>query len=140
MEDDPESRSFWNSFLLRHPEQQSIVTQASAIIKVAGKQQRFTNEFRKDVLWTRINKTIEDQADIHSLKRSIPQYMKIAAAVAFVIASTGALWLFSNQGINTVTTAYNEVTTLTLPNLDWAALIETSSLHIHNNFLDNFPG
>ncbi len=138
-EDDPESRSFWNSFLLRHPEQQSIVTQASAIIKVAGKQQRFTNEFRKDVLWTRINKTIEDQADIHSLKRSIPQYMKIAAAVAFVIASTGALWLFSNQGINTVTTAYNEVTTITLPDHSMVALNGNSTLHYQKQFGDQFP-
>src|SRR5258706_15626831 len=110
-EDDPESRSFWNSFLLRHPEQQSIVTQASAIIKIAGKQQRFTNEFRKNVLWTRINKTIENQVDIHSGKRSIPQYINIAAATALAIAITAALWLFSNQGITIVTREYNEETT-----------------------------
>src|SRR5260221_14778950 len=65
--------------------------------------------------------------------------MKIAAAVAFVIASTGALWLFSNQGINIVTTAYNEVTTITLPDHSMVALNGNSTLRYQKQFGDHFP-
>jgi ferric-dicitrate binding protein FerR (iron transport regulator) len=139
LRDDPENHSFWNSFLLRHPEMKSIVTQASAIIRAARKQERFTNEFRKDVLWARINETLEHQPAVRNLKRSIPMYMKIAAAAAFVLVCTGVFWLSTHDDMNTVTTAFNEVTTITLPDRSIVALNGNSTLRYQKNSGDEFP-
>jgi ferric-dicitrate binding protein FerR (iron transport regulator) len=138
LRDDAENRSFWNSFLLRYPEKESIVTQAAAIVKGAVRQERFTNDFRKDVLWTRINETIEHQA-VLNLKRSIPLYMKIAAAAAFILACTGVFWWSTGHDMNTVTTAYNEVTTITLPDRSIVALNGNSTLRYQKNPGGEFP-
>src|SRR5438128_295547 len=58
---DPESDEFWRSFMINHPDRETVVQQASAFIRTYRNQDTFTAASGKDVVWSRINTTIKEQ-------------------------------------------------------------------------------
>ena len=130
---DAESDAWWNAFMARYPEKKAIMFQASAIIKTYRKQEQFTNESRKHDLWDRINETLHQQHAIHTEKSARPLYMKIAAAVTALMLCTAGIW-FILQTRNTVTTAFNEITTITLPDHSVVTLNGNSTLRYSDDW------
>jgi transmembrane sensor len=130
---DAESDAWWNAFMARYPEKKAIMFQASAIIKTYRKQEQFTNESRKHHVWDRINETLHQQHAIHTKKSARPLYMRVAAAVTVFMLCTAGIW-FILQTRNTVTTASNEITTITLPDHSVVTLNGNSTLRYNEDW------
>ena len=111
---DSETDAWWQAFMARYPEKRTIMLQASAIIKTYRKQELFTNDSRKQDVWARINDTIQQDQSARRQDASISLYLKVAASITVLILCSAVLW-FSLRSGNTVNTASNEITTITLP-------------------------
>jgi ferric-dicitrate binding protein FerR (iron transport regulator) len=135
---DRDSDAFWNAFMKRYPEKKAIILQASAVIKTYRSQDQFTNELRKNDVWARINTTLHHQPAVPAEKNMIPFYMKIAASVALMITCSAVFW-FTMNSMNTVTTAHNEVTTITLPDHSIVTLNGNSTLRYTNDWDNESP-
>ena len=130
---DSESDAWWNAFMARYPEKKGIMVQASAIIKTYRKQEQFTNESRKHEVWDRINTTLQQQRAIHTEKSARPLFMKVAAAITVLMLCTAGFW-YVTQSKNTVATASNEITTITLPDNSVVTLNGNSTLRYDNDW------
>lgn len=129
---DPESNAFWKSFQQQHPEKKEIIEQAASIIKVYRRQEVFTNEEHKDRVWDRIRDTVHRQDAVRTT-RIVPLYYRVAAAIAFVLASSAVLWLVVNSN-ETITTAYGEVRTIELPDHSTVTLNGNSSISFKDDW------
>ena len=130
---DSESDAFWTAFQAKYPEKKVIMLQAAAIVKTYRRQEQFTNDSRKQEVWTRIGGTIQQQHDVHNKKSVRPLYMKVAAVLAAFILCISAFW-FSVKNKNTIATASNEVTTITLPDNSFVTLNANSTLRYDHNW------
>ena len=130
---DSETDAWWQAFMARYPEKRTIMLQASAIIKTYRKQELFTNDSRKQDVWARINDTIQQDQSARRQDASISLYLKVAASITVLILCSAVLW-FSLRSGNTVNTASNEITTITLPDNSVVTLNANSTLHYDKNW------
>jgi transmembrane sensor len=133
-----ESNSYWNNVLQQYPHKKPLIQQAAALIKSYQSADEFSNDSRKDEVWSRINTTLKGEPRLRVMKSGVPVYWKIAAAVTSILFSSVALWFFIT-GKETITTAHNEVTTVTLPDHTIVTLNGNSSLRYHQQWTDDEP-
>lgn len=112
---DAKSASFWQAFLLSHPEKEQVIREASSIIRVYRKQVTFANEEHREALWKRIDASIPKQISPAAKVFRIPAYFKVAASIALLISCSIVIWLLSNSHTQTITTSFGEVKAITLP-------------------------
>jgi transmembrane sensor len=113
---DTTKNSFWQSFLKHYPEKEAVIREATSLIRVYRKQITFTNEEHREVVWKRIQTTVQKHNAKVAVKTfTIPTYLRIAASVALLVSFTVVLWMLGNDHTQTVTTAYGEVKAITLP-------------------------
>src|SRR5687768_8926642 len=93
---DTKSNSFWQSFLISHPEKEDVVREASSVILVYRKQVMFTNEERREAVWKRINTSVPKQVSSNTKVFSIATTLKIAASLALLIACGILIWMSGN--------------------------------------------
>jgi transmembrane sensor len=127
IEADAEGDAFWKSFLLQYPEKRETLEQASAIIRTYRMQTSFTNDQRKDQVWSQIKTSIHRQQQEARPVRSLVPLYKIAAAVALIVTFGAALWILVNDK-HSITTAYGEIRTIELPDHSKVTLNGNSSL------------
>jgi transmembrane sensor len=137
MEPDPQSTMFWEAFMQRYPEKREAVMKASAIIKAYRKQKTFTNDDRQLEVWGRIQAEVQ-QAQIRQPARVVPLYTKIAAAAALFVVATSIFWLFADHR-SVVSTAYNEVTKIVLPDRSVVMLNGNSTLRYNEDWNNDGP-
>lgn len=135
---DPRTNSFWEGFLATYPEKESVVREASSLIRAYRKQETFTNDDRREDVWRRIDNSISRQTPAVKIS-GIPFYLKIAASVALLAACSLALWIYGNDPTQTVTTAYGEVKAITLPDQSIVILNGNSVLTYEDNWHDREP-
>lgn len=135
---DTKSNSFWESFLVRHPEKEAVVREASSIIRVYRKQVTFTNEEQREEVWRRIDASIPKQAPASKVF-SIPTYFKVAASIALLITCGVVLWMLGNNHTQTITTSYGEVKAVTLPDQSIVMLNGNSVLTYQDTWHDHTP-
>ncbi len=131
---DPESDDFWETFQHNHPEKKAAIQQAISFVTAYRKQDSFTNASRKKAVWDEIAKSVvkddtrrKPTSSFAFRLGSMSQYMKIAATVTLIMVVSAVFWLLSDNR-TTVTTAYNEVTTIKLPDHSIVTLNGNSTL------------
>jgi ferric-dicitrate binding protein FerR (iron transport regulator) len=87
-------------------------------------------------LWNRIQAEISrEEVPAITRGRSIPLYMKVAAAITLLVATTAVYWFFADRR-ESVHTAYNEVTKVVLPDHTVVTLNGNSTLYYNDNWTD----
>ncbi|HEY9047741.1 MAG TPA: FecR domain-containing protein [Ohtaekwangia sp.] len=131
---DRKANAFWQTFLRQHPEKETVVREAAAIIRVYRSQQTFTNEAHREDIWKRIDATIHRETITKTRTFHIPVYMRVAAAVALVAVSAFILFTVIGHGKHTVRTAFGEVKAITLPDQSIVMLNGNSELVYKGNW------
>ncbi len=133
---EPEANVFWKEVIKSYPEKEAIMTQALEIITAYRSQDTFTNEMGRQPLWNRIQAEISrEEKPAVTRGRSIPLYMKVAAAITLLVAATAVYWFFADHR-ESVHTAYNEVTKVVLPDHTVVTLNGNSTLYYNDNWTD----
>jgi ferric-dicitrate binding protein FerR (iron transport regulator) len=133
---EPEANVFWKEVIKIYPEKEAMMTQAVEIITAYRSQDTFTNEMGRQPLWNRIQAEISrEEVPAITRGRSIPLYMKVAAAITLLVATTAVYWFFADRR-ESVHTAYNEVTKVVLPDHTVVTLNGNSTLYYNDNWTD----
>jgi transmembrane sensor len=132
---EPEANVFWKEVINTYPEKEEIMTQAVEIITAYRSQDTFTNEMGRQLLWNRIQAEIAREEEPVVTGRSIPFYMKVAAATTLLVAATAVYWFLGDRRVS-VHTAYNEVTKVVLPDHSVVTLNGNSTLYYKDNWTD----
>ena len=133
---EPEANVFWKEVIKTYPEKEAMMTQAVEIITAYRSQDTFTNEMGRQPLWNRIQAEISrEEVPAITRGRSIPLYMKVAAAITLLVAATAVYWFFADRR-ESVHTAYNEVTKVVLPDHTVVTLNGNSTLYYNDNWTD----
>lgn len=133
---EPEANVFWKEVIKIYPEKEAIMTQAVEIITAYRSQDTFTNEMGRQQLWNRIQAEITREEEPAATRvKSMPLYMKVAAAASLLVAATAVYWFFADHR-ESVHTAYNEVTKVVLPDHSVVTLNGNSTLYYKDNWTD----
>ncbi|MBT1707860.1 FecR domain-containing protein [Fulvivirgaceae bacterium PWU5] len=133
---EPEANVFWKEVIKSYPEKEAIMTQAVEVITAYRSQDTFTNEMGRQPVWSRIQAEISrEEKPAVTRGRSIPLYMKVAAATTLLVAATAVYWFFADHR-ESVHTAYNEVTKVVLPDHTVVTLNGNSTLYYNDNWTD----
>ena len=135
---DAKSNSFWQSFLISHPEKEQVVKEASSVILVYRKQVMFTNEERREAVWKRIDASVPKQGSSNTKVFRIPTSLKVAASLALLITCSILIWM-SGYYTRTITTSYGEVKAVILPDQSIVMLNGNSVLTYQNTWDNKAP-
>lgn len=133
---EPEANVFWKEVINTYPEKEEIMNQAVEIVTAYRSQDTFTNEMGRQQLWNRIQTEITRQEEpVAARVKSMPLYMKVAAAIALLIAAIAVYWFLGDHR-ESVHTAYNEVTKVVLPDHSVVTLNGNSTLYYNDRWTD----
>jgi transmembrane sensor len=133
---DAKSNSFWQSFLMSHPEKGDVIREASSIIRVYRKQSTFINEEHRAEVWKRIDASIPKRNSAATKVFRIPTYFKVAASIALLVACSIVLWILRNNHTQTITTSFGEVKAITLPDQS-IVMLNGNSILTYQDTWDN---
>lgn len=128
-EADPETDAFWSLFIQQNPEKAATLKNAAAIVNTYRAQHTFTNIEKKQELWGRINTELHEHRSI----RIVPSFFRAAAAITITILAGIGIW-YALDDTTTVRTAFNEVTTITLPDHSIVTLNGNSVLKYNDDW------
>lgn len=115
---DAEGDGFWQGIQQRYPAQKKVMAEAAALIREYRYQETENNKLHQEEVWNRINRTLENATPRQrtAIFRLTPA-LKIAAAILVIVTGVALWYVFSggNALMKTVTTAYGEIKTITLP-------------------------
>lgn len=131
-----ERTAYWQSFIQAEPHQKNIVQQASETILQYRSQDSFYNDEQKDLLWQRIEASINKEVvPMQKKVFSMPAFMRVAAAVIIVAALS--FWMISRNNSPeqlAFATTFGEVKTITLPDQSQVTLNGNSSISYASNW------
>jgi len=136
----PDARSnlFWKTFLINYPEKESVVREASSVIRVYRKQSDFHNEQHREEVWNRINVSLSHAAPKSANVITLLRYRKLAASIILLFVCIAAFWMWDNK-TNTITTSNGEVKAITLPDQSIVMLNGNSVLTYKDTWDGNVP-
>ena len=124
-------RRFWEAWIKKHPENESIVQEAKQIIQSLQFKQEEINENRIDNLWNKIDQATEEEKS----PKIIPLRLWLSyAAAAILLLATSFYFLFSKSN-STISTQKGEWLTHTLPDNSEVYLNAASNIE-HDNSWD----
>ncbi|WKN44884.1 FecR family protein [Tunicatimonas pelagia] len=128
---DSEAHQKWEHWLVRHPDQKSIVEEARQLVLALHFSKDTPRAGSKLEVWQRIqaeNKQVaQESAPVRQL---VPRYLpwKIAAAVSLLLAATLSFWILRTLDYEVYTTGYGETREIALPDGSQVALNANSTL------------
>ncbi|MBD2703005.1 FecR domain-containing protein [Spirosoma sp. BT702] len=140
---DEEIMSFWHSYMLRHPEQQTVINEASAILlHLRVRYDDLTNASRERI-WQVLDTAYEQQERSTSTESIRPfrqrffgsplRSWQVAASLAGLLLLAAGGWVWSRYGSQQeVHTQYGEQLTVTLP--------DGSSVRLNGNSILMYSG
>jgi transmembrane sensor len=137
----PENDAFWRSWLSKHPEQESVISQARQIVVMLDFREIKAPEGKFLVLWEKINDqdnqrpmVVEETVRVEPLR--ISRWYRLAAACILIAA---ALVYFIPDWRSTVTiqTQFGESRSVLLPDSTKVTLNSNSSLRYAADFQSN---
>jgi transmembrane sensor len=135
----PNTESFWQSFIENNPHKKDTVQQAADMIMMYRKQAFFGNEPNKEQVWERITASV-NQAEKKKKIFRLPVFVRVAAAVLIVAAA--ALWLYNTYSTDktiTIATAAGEVKKITLPDQSTVTLNGKTTLSYSRSWDNELP-
>jgi transmembrane sensor len=135
----PNTESFWQSFIENNPPKKDTVQQAADMIRMYRKQAFFGNESNKEQVWERITASV-NQAEKKKKVFRLPVFVRVAAAVLIVAAA--ALWLYNTYSTDktiTIATAAGEVKKITLPDQSTVTLNGKTTLSYSRSWDNELP-
>lgn len=126
------SISFWDLFVIEHPEKTLIVADAIKLVRAYRLQDRHDNELRQDAVWERINSTLQKQPVGQKYTFKLYPLLRIAAMLALICGLGGSYWYFIAQ--KTITTTFGEIKTVMLPDHSTVTLNGNSSISYAQNW------
>lgn len=126
-----ESTLFWDYLIASYPEKADVIAMAKQFILTYRKQDVFSNEARKALVWDRINHTIHQESKTDKTSLHLSAIIRIAA-VMFLVSSFGLYW-FTIRDIH-VSTDYGEIKTIMLPDHSSVTLNGNSTISYARNW------
>ncbi len=134
-----DTNTWWQSFTNAYPEQAPVVKKAAATIQHYRAQHDFFNEGNKELLWDRIENTIQTQATEKTPRKimSLAAFMRIAAAVIIIVGASFWMMYRNTPKQLAYATSFGEVKTITLPDNSEVTLNGNSSISWHDGWKKN---
>jgi ferric-dicitrate binding protein FerR (iron transport regulator) len=147
-----ESEAFWEAWLQRYPEKETLVTQArQMLLVVAAKEKDSITQEQSEQLWQGIHHAIHrDAPDTFHRKKHpkqswltfVPAWQRVAASVTGV-ALLGLLYFFyfywKTHRTDDYTTAYRETKSIELPDGSKVVLNANSTLQVAARWDNDIP-
>ncbi|CCH55078.1 anti-FecI sigma factor, FecR [Fibrisoma limi BUZ 3] len=146
LQPDEENMTFWHTFMLRHPEQQTAIDEAASIVL----HLRASHDDLTDSSLLRIRQVLEqafdDQQSLQTTVRPLPIWRRprfmwqIAASLTgLLLLAGGAFWYVRQPRQERVHTAYGENRTVTLPDGSTVLLNGNTTLTFATNWQEDKP-
>ncbi|MCK8493862.1 FecR domain-containing protein [Spirosoma sp. RP8] len=136
LQPDEETMSFWHSFMLRHPEQQPVIEEASAILLHLRIRQDDLTDSRQERIWQVLDTAYEQQMQPSGevkprWQRWVNPFRRwqLAASLTGLLVLAGGGWAYWHYGQRQeVHTNYGQLLTVTLPDGSQVRLNGNSTL------------
>ena len=117
VQNDESCNAFWKNFLEQHPEKREAVQQAVDLLQVYRSQEEFSNDQQKEVVWNRIENSIQGEAMITPKVIRMPWLQRVVAASVIIAIGLSIYFLVNPNATNTTeaSTAFGEIKKITLP-------------------------
>ena len=145
--DDAEVASFWEGWLLYHPNRRDTVETARQLVRIASQPDREVlagDEVRS--LWGRIRTSIQEMPELQPLQPDVQSFVarwyffrSVGAAAGIVLFLGWMLWTQWSQAMQTFRTSYGTSQTVTLPDGSVVTLNGNSELRFARVWSDEMP-